>query len=815
MKKEFLTGLTAMVLAIGLVLAGCEGPTGADGAGGGTAPAVLVPSATATTAAGAEKYWAEGEPIVYFLGDLVLGSGAGQEAGLTIPSGKTLILADLADLRGRAVSASGKGKITVKAGGALKADSARLVVPNGTSVTVQDGNVALTGTTSVIVGKSVGTPVAGEAPARFDIQGGTVTATGTATLAFATGAKLEKSGGTLTAAAGTVFAFEDATDLNDAIVQEIAGSGAGSESLDVGGTIDAETGKVAGGTVVDPSKGVSSETSASEFITALGGAAEVVTYTGADPVSISTGITGAANKAITMTDPAASLTIAASSGSLTLGKTGFLKVAGPVNVNGTIDVSARTTGSFWAAFTGAGTVTVSNTGVINQGGTYGIGSSREFSIASSATITYVPATGLVTITGGTVSLGQVLELTKPLTVATGATLDLSTNSVVFRGAVPLTVNGTLKTSRTTSMWSAFDLTAAAGSVVINGSYLQGDATWGIGADREFVLTPPAAITYDGTNVTINGAVTAYAKGTGGVFEWTKPHIVNGTLTLAGEGASVTGTVQGTGASLASAGKTLTLSSGTLTVAADKTLTVAAAGILTVNGTLAVNGTATVDGTAVFADTATITGTGAINVSTTGIVWNKNEGSAGTSLYGAGFTGKIVLVDGSQLYIGTGGSFTVEGKVSFAKHYWIGTATNTPDSSVGTGALVDLESGASVEISRGSLTFKGAITARDLVISPQETLFVEGALTVYKSIRVGANATLTVRSEGTVKGVTTGNSYIRGDAEWFAALPEGTINNLAPSGAYVNGSSFQEITGTGNAYKWDASNNVWIKKNDWS
>jgi hypothetical protein len=50
MKKEFLMGLTAVVLSIGLMLAGCESPTNGSNGGNGTN---ALPAATATTAAGA------------------------------------------------------------------------------------------------------------------------------------------------------------------------------------------------------------------------------------------------------------------------------------------------------------------------------------------------------------------------------------------------------------------------------------------------------------------------------------------------------------------------------------------------------------------------------------------------------------------------------------------------------------------------------------------------------------------------------------------------------------------------------------------
>jgi hypothetical protein len=107
------------------MLAGCESPTNGSNGGNGTN---ALPAATATTAAGAQKFFADGYGVVYFAGDLVLGTGG--EDSLTIPDGKTLILADVADLNGRAVAASGKGSITVN--GTLSVAATGVVKIDGT-----------------------------------------------------------------------------------------------------------------------------------------------------------------------------------------------------------------------------------------------------------------------------------------------------------------------------------------------------------------------------------------------------------------------------------------------------------------------------------------------------------------------------------------------------------------------------------------------------------------------------------------------------------------------------------------------------------
>jgi hypothetical protein len=683
MRKRELFGMAAL-LALAMVFTGCEAAAGGKGAQG-------LPGATATTARGVKAYFDEGHKIVYVVGDIALPEG--DVDSLTVPDGSSLILSDVNDLNSRAVSASGRGSITVKANGTLNVGvdngtGTKLVVPNGTSVTVEAGTVALKGTPAVIVGTPGVIPAADAPKATFAIKGGTVTATGAATLAFTSGAKLDVTPtqgvapATISGFTAAVFAFEDPAALNEAVVAAIKDSG--STKLDIGGTINTDGTVAEGtGTEIDPNSDVSFGSDAGAFLDDLAVTTKVlVSYTGAAPVTISAPIIANGTKrVIALTNPAATLTIAASGGSLKLGAADVINTAGGVIVNGTVDLDLRVTGSFWDAFTGTGLVTVNHGGSITQTTNYGIGdstTSREFkfaAIADDAQIIY-NGTG-VTIkdkdttneTAAVVTLGHALELTKPLTVATGATLDLAALTVVFRGTVPLTVNGTLKTSKTTSMWDAFDLTAAAGSVVINGSYLQGDATWGIGTGREFELGSGGKITWDNTNVTINGAVTAYAKGTGDVLEWTKDHIVasGATLTLGGTNVTLKA-APSTGTLKISAGATLVVpTSVTLTLADGEKLTIAPAGIVNVatggaltvaaSKTLSTAGTVNVAGTLTLNDNSAIALTGGDVVVKSGGTFAKPTGGN----WGAN--------TGGSLIIETGGTHTIAGNV------WAGSSTD--------------------------------------------------------------------------------------------------------------------------------------------
>jgi hypothetical protein len=124
MKKEFLTGLTAMVLAIGFVLAGCESPTsGSAGTPGNPGdPGLAVNGPVATTYDGVVRYFAEGNPTVYLLGGITVDAAH----PLTIGAGKTLVVTSYTDLNSRSVAADSVGGITVAAGGTglVIADSA-------------------------------------------------------------------------------------------------------------------------------------------------------------------------------------------------------------------------------------------------------------------------------------------------------------------------------------------------------------------------------------------------------------------------------------------------------------------------------------------------------------------------------------------------------------------------------------------------------------------------------------------------------------------------------------------------------------------
>jgi hypothetical protein len=164
-------------------------------------------------------------------------------------------------------------------------------------------------------------------------------------------------------------------------------------------------------------------------------------------------------------------------------------------------------------------------------------------------------------------------LTANLTIPADVTV-IAADKTIALASHTLTIAGTLTTAQTGSFWETF---TGEGSVVVTGSLEQGADTWGIGTEREFVLSSGGSITYDGTDVSIAGPVTAYPKGTGNVFEWTKKHIVaSGVLTLGASGSLIS--------ELELAEGTLNVGAFTVTVDTDGSVTLAENAEAAITGT---------------------------------------------------------------------------------------------------------------------------------------------------------------------------------------------------------------------------------------
>jgi hypothetical protein len=174
MKKEFLTGLTAMVLAIGLALAGCESPTNGSngGQGGPGTPGAIV--GAAGTLDGLKAFLAENASgTFYYVGNEALNAGD----TLSIGDGQVVVVIPFNELNGRAAAPANPavagitlngGTLTVGGGasGRLKIDSgAHLTVTSGvfnaaaaSFVAIADGaglSIADSGVTGTIAGTAV------------------------------------------------------------------------------------------------------------------------------------------------------------------------------------------------------------------------------------------------------------------------------------------------------------------------------------------------------------------------------------------------------------------------------------------------------------------------------------------------------------------------------------------------------------------------------------------------------------------------------------------------------------------------------------
>jgi hypothetical protein len=421
-------------------------------------------------------------------------------------------------------------------------------------------------------------------------------------------------------------------------------------------------------------------------------------------------------------------------------------------------------------------------------------------------------------TSGKISATVIVAPEKFVTASTADNVIDSTSGTV----VPASTSGTIDTTggNIAVVGNVTISSADTSATNILNTALSGKNLYVIGN-----LTVSAAVT--ATNIGVTGDITATESITGSVIAGgnfssaeTGAAAVIGTLsvggnaTFTGEAAKIGGattvggniTFTGDLEILTSSG--LTVSAGkTLTIPADKTLAVATGnGTLTVEGTLVVNGTGTVNGTAIFANTATITGAGTLNVTTTGTFRNLRNGGEGTALYAPGFTGKIVLVPGANVYAGFDGSNV--------PHHLFGAvtdqATNKHNDSGGKKVNAWLTTG-TVEITYGNITFNGTVSTMDFVVSPHETLHVKGTLIVKGQLTLRVGSAVTVYTGGTVKGSNVSDyGWISNGV--YGQAPGGTITGLKADGTYDEGNTnINDATSTGAMYHWNGSN-AWVKSN---
>jgi hypothetical protein len=465
MKKEFLMGLTAMVLAIGLALSGCESPTAGDTGGQGPNGTNALPAQTATTLDGINKFFAEGYGTVYLVGEVTLGEGQ----TLTIPDLHSVIVTSTGDLNGRAVAADGKGKITL-AGGTI-------VVGGGASgsLLVYDG-------------------------ARLTVNSGTLTVGTGASVGIKTGAALAVTGGTITTTGA--IAIEDPSAVNEALFGALK---------DVGAT----NLTVVGNTVNPQSDTAAYPTDSAGVVSALGGAAKIILYTGADDVTIGSAITNTAfnnGRVFTMTNAGADLVFNAT-GSLTVGDTtagstagnNIVKVAGKIQVGATeataiildgaeivaeedtkVEISGATAGSIVL------TNSASNGAYITVTGDSSIGAGLKIEPSAAFAKILNTANGdIVTLTGGAAG-------TSKITLAGGDILSLSGGKIV--------AYNTGSTALTT--FAAGDYTSTGGADVLNSSGLV-LATGGLTATGKITA---ATLDSFGANATAQAAAISLITG---------------------------------------------------------------------------------------------------------------------------------------------------------------------------------------------------------------------------------------------------------------------------------------------------------------
>jgi hypothetical protein len=311
----------------------------------------------------------------------------------------------------------------------------------------------------------------------------------------------------------------------------------------------------------------------------------------------------------------------------TLTSSANLTVSGATSISGTFNITGG------ATHTHTGAVTINNGGVWNNSGN----TVQSFgnNLTNSSGGTFTSGTGTTTFTATTTVTG-----TAPITFS--GTTNFNVNLVVAAGTVNFanatTVTGTTGVTGTLGITNATGAKTFTGAVTINNG-----GVWNNSAGD--------AISF-GNNLTNNGgftsgsgtqsftAATATLSGANGITFGGAVTVTNALVINMGAAAT---TVTLNGAS--SVGTTLTITQGTLTSAAN----------LTVTGTTSITGTFNITGGATHTHTGTVT----INA---GGTWN-NSGNAPVSL-GASLTNNGSFTSGSGSLTFTAATATLTGAFTF-------------------------------------------------------------------------------------------------------------------------------------------------------
>jgi hypothetical protein len=512
--KKFFTGLTALALSIGLVLAGCEGPTGADGAGGGGTAGTSYLNGTLSTAR-----------IQYAIdagGPLVFAGVTQEDAGIiTVPAGRKVTLLGTAAITVLADSAG----YSSAADGTLVLLDANSVTGTGTIAGSGTNGAQVVGPAEVlatygVTGTSAPTPIA--LAADYAALGTTALAGDAAILGSALGAITAEKLANLITLTGSKILYVigngasidiAATDVNTGLLKAtVLGT---LEAKGVGGGSGLTLGET---TLVDTLKATGTLTIAAVGVGKVG----TLDLNGqAVDVSAASGAATANIGLITSSATGATLTVASDTSTYDV-KAITAEVGKPIAVAGGTNLNV-------SALVGKITLPVTTVTVA----AIGTGGEVEYPAGTLASLTTTNSTSKISLAGDT-TITAALTLVTDLTANGNLALNGSTNAAVTGGSL------TLKSGKAITIGASQTLIISGSTFGTGGGTIKAE-----NGDIKLAYTTSSKATLSGTGtLALGGGANALTVDTGKDLDG-----LSGTLKLSSATAAAGGTVTLSGFSL--------------------------------------------------------------------------------------------------------------------------------------------------------------------------------------------------------------------------------------------------------------------------
>jgi cell division septation protein DedD len=522
----------------------------------------------------------------------------------------------------------------------------------------------------------------------------------------------------------------------------------------------------------------------------LGSAVTATTFPNFTTNNISTGTTVEYASGVAQT-----VSAAPSYQNLTISGAGTKTAAGPITVNGNLNVASGTLNPAGNTIAGSGTNTLNVTGTIqadkaNFADTYisfatinlNAGSTVEYdgTIAQQTidnTLSYV---NLTLSTGGTKTLGAAAAVTTAFTINSGVTFDPS--SYILSGAGTFTISGTAIVSgatfatnytiagaKTINAGSTFNYTNANPTIDASPTYqnLKFSGTGTAGASAALTIQGDLTNTGGGTlDFGANGVTLSGAVATNNIAGFTTTGLVQ--MIKTGGVATFTGNVNGGALTINGTGGTLNLGSGlthTFTGAWTRTAGTLDGG----SSTLKIGGS--VSGTV-----------GTFTASTGTVEWN----AAGPQTV-AGVTYYNLTLSGSGAKTLSTGTTTISGSLSLS-----GTATATTVVALAINGNLDVGSGTTFTAAGYDITVTGttSVTGMLTISSITGTKTFTGDVTINSSGTWNETANEAIsfggdlQNDGTLT-AGTGTHTFTGSAKTFSGANPISIPYVTVSGTYTN------------------------------